>query len=319
MKVLVAIDDSSSSQATLDALVKMHWHEGTELNLVTVIPPSPDGVDADIQSAPVYEDMANLAVELRNTVRQCEVKFFARTGDPKTVILNLAERSEADLIVVGSNCKSTMERLLLGSVCESILNAAQCPVIVAKTPCCLAREASPCFKNILVPIDNSVFSDVAVHWLANFDWAPDTRFIVAAAVADDTDMQDVRRSLEKRAGDLSKLINTRNIIIEVITGEPQHAIIHLAKDYYADMILMGSHGHTGLKDLILGSVSHAVSHAAPCAVAIVRGLADSDTSWQKTGAFKKLQAVAPPTAPVRAYRSDEDKRNLSVNVMPGGF
>jgi hypothetical protein len=54
-------------------------------------------------------------------------------------------------------------------------------------------------------------------------------------------------------------------------------------------------------------------------VAIVRGLADSDTSWQKTGAFKKLQAVAPPTAPVRAYRSDEDKRNLSVNVMPGGF
>jgi nucleotide-binding universal stress UspA family protein len=313
MKVLVAIDNRPSSQATIDALVKMHWYEGTEIAIVTVL-----DSDADPASAnSTIEEMENVAVELRNALRDCEVSFFARTGSPETAILQVAEQIGAELIVVGSNCKSTLEKLILGSVCQRIVNNAGCPVIVAKTPCCLAREASPGFRNILVPVDNSVFSDVAVQWLANFQWAPETRFIVAAVVEGDTDIEQVKQNLTARGTGLAQLLNTDNVTIDIVGGKPSQSIINLSKKYYADLIVMGSHGHTRLKELILGSVSHEVSHAAPCAVAIVRSLHQNDESAHRSGAFPKLKPVVQPVA-VQSFRRSDDS-DLSVHTMPGGF
>src|SRR5271154_7187957 len=106
MKVLVAIDNRPSSQATLDVLVKMHWSEGTEIELVTVVPPATGDEGVEEESDAVIDEMESLAMELRNSLRQGEILFFARHGDPKSVILELADRTRADLIVVGSNCKS---------------------------------------------------------------------------------------------------------------------------------------------------------------------------------------------------------------------
>jgi len=317
MKVLVAIDNQPSSQATIDALIKMHWSEGTEIDLVTVFPHGAETVVIDGEMTTSIAEMEKLAAELRNALRQCEVTFIAGKGDPKTVVLDIAEQNRADLIVVGSNCKSTLERLLLGSVSQSILNAAKCPVIIAKTPCCLAQEASPGFRNILVPVDNSVYTDVAVRWLVNFHWAPETRIIVAAAVGENTDLEDVRQSLERRAREISRLLHTTNVTVEMVKGQPEQAIVNLAEQHYADLILMGSHGHSGFKKMILGSVSRAVSHAAPCAVAIVRGLAAADQSWHRTGVFKKVEPVF--TSPGPSVRVEKERRDMSVHIMPGGF
>ncbi|MGH9549038.1 MAG: universal stress protein, partial [Terriglobales bacterium] len=180
MRVIVAVDDKPSSQAIIDALIKMHWFEGTEISLISVLPPG-SGLGAETkQSVKVLEELEKLSEELRKALRQCEVEYFAREGEPRHTILELADETAADLIVLGSNCKNTLERLILGSVSQAVVNHASCPVIVAKTPCCLAREVSPAFRNILVPIDNSNFSDAAIRWLANFSWEPNTQFIVAA-------------------------------------------------------------------------------------------------------------------------------------------
>jgi nucleotide-binding universal stress UspA family protein len=270
-------------------------------------------IDGEVTSS--VEQMQNIAVELGNALSQCEVLSIVRKGDPKTVILDLAEQMRADLIIVGSNCKSTLERLLLGSVSQSILNAAKCPVLLAKTPCSLAQDASPGFRNVLVPVDNSVYSDVAVHWLVNFHWAPETRIIVAAVVGEDTDREDVRQSLERRAWDVSRLLNTNNVTVEIVKGEPKEAIVNLSRQHYADLILIGSHGHSGFKQMILGSVSQAVSQAAPCAVAIIRGLAAADKSWKRTGVFKKVEFVNPGSG----VRIEKERKDMSVHIMPGGF
>jgi nucleotide-binding universal stress UspA family protein len=306
MKVLIAIDHKPSSQAIVDALVKMHWIEGTELFVMTV-----RDEDRDVT------EIEEVAVELHNALTQCQVSFFAPTGDPKTAILGMAAQVQADLIIVGSNCKNTLERVLIGSVCQSVLNGANIPVIVAKTPCCLAREASPGFRNILIPVDNSIFSDVAVSWLANFGWASECRFIVAAAVEEDTDMKAVRDSLKKRASTLSKLLNTQNVVVEAVVGEPKQVILDLAKKYYADLITIGSHGRTGLRKLILGNVAQSVSHEAPCAVAIVRGIAPDDENWQDTGAFDKVEPI--PVATFAGAAPRRESRDLAINIMPGGM
>lgn len=308
MKVLVAIDNRPSAQATLDALVKMHWRQDTEIILVTVFPPG-----LEIEEAAYYEEMEGLALELRNLLRHCKVSFFARHGDPKVVIMELAQQSHVNLIVVGSNCKNSLERLLIGSVSQAILNSAPCPVIVAKAPCCMAQQEEPAFKNILLPIDNSVFSVAAVRWLANFHWASDTKLIVLAVVENDTDLEQVHTSLNNRANELAKYFKSGNILTEIAIGEPQQTIIDVAKSYYVDMIVMGSHGHTGFKKLILGSVSQAVSQEAPCAVAIVRGVAGSDKTLKRTGAFDKMKVLS--NSDFGGFGSSSS----SVHSMPAGF
>lgn len=313
MKALVAIDHKPSSQAILDALVKMHWFEGTELCVMTARTPGCESAEAQAHFAEIEE----LAVELYNALPQCQVSFLAPEGEPAETILAMAAKTQADIIIVGSNCKSTLERLLLGSVSQGILNAARCPVIVAKRPCCLAREASPGFKNILIPVDNSVFSDVAVSWLANFGWGADCKFIIAAAVERDTDMQAVRQSLTQRAATLSKLLRTNNVVIETVLGEAQQVILDLANKYYADLITIGSHGRTGLKKLMLGNVAQSVAHEAPCAVAVVRGIAADDESWHDTGAFDKVEPINVASfAGARHPRSSDDH---SAHVMPAGM
>ncbi len=52
-------------------------------------------------------------------------------------------------------------------------------------------------------------------------------------------------------------------------GQPEHQICELAKDWEADLIVIGSHGRKGLNELIRGSVSNYVSHHVPCAVLLV--------------------------------------------------
>jgi len=54
-----------------------------------------------------------------------------------------------------------------------------------------------------------------------------------------------------------------------IPGNPGQTIEKIAQTWDADLIVMGSRGHTGLRELVLGSVSNYVMHHAPCSVLIV--------------------------------------------------
>lgn len=313
MRVLIAIDNKPSSQAILDAVVKMHWSEGSQLHVVTVRLAAGSNEAAEQESTAVVEE---IAYELHKYMQNCEVFFLAPQGDPKAEILKMAANVDADLIVIGSNCKNTLERILTGSVCQAVLNGAETPVLVAKAPCCLARESAPGFKNILIPIDSSVYSDVAISWMGNFSWSEDCRFIVCAAVEGDTNMKVVERSLKKRALTLSKLLRTKNIFTDIGTGEPKEAILELAKKYYSDLIVIGSHGRSGLRKLLLGSVAQSISQEAPCAVAVIKGIAPEDKSWKTTGVFEKMEPVSIKDL---VQSGDGRRDDNSPGVMPAGM
>lgn len=70
-------------------------------------------------------------------------------------------------------------------------------------------------------------------------------------------------------------------------GAPSRIICDLARDWDADLIVMGRQGRTGLSELLLGSVSNYVTHYAPCSVLIVQGRVKHDT-----GSTAEEQSVA---------------------------
>jgi len=81
-----------------------------------------------------------------------------------------------------------------------------------------------------------------------------------------------RRSAEALVDATAQLLRIGgfNTTTMVVWGDPRSQIIQAAKEWQADAIVLGSHGRTGLHELLMGSVSDAVSRHAPCSVEIVR-------------------------------------------------
>lgn len=139
---------------------------------------------------------------------------------------------------------------------------------------------------VLVAVDDSPFSRAALEYLKRVPWSSDTEFLVVSAcppiwigpgeaVAADAivelnrQQERYRREIaDKDAAELraAKLKATA----KMIPGDPRHALVDEARAYKADLMVVGSHGRSGVAKLLLGSVaSHVVSHA-PCSVLVVR-------------------------------------------------
>lgn len=140
--------------------------------------------------------------------------------------------------------------------------------------------------NVLVGVDDSPFSRAALEYVKRLSWASNAEFLVVSAspplfigpgeaVAADAIMELNRQqeryhteTAEKGAAELqaAKLRARPRMVI----GDPRHALVDEARAFKADLIVVGSHGRSGVAKLVLGSVaSHIVSHA-PCSVLVVR-------------------------------------------------
>ena len=87
-------------------------------------------------------------------------------------------------------------------------------------------------------------------------------------------VDELKRKAEQIAANAGKGIGlsypNAKVTTEVVMDEPGAAIVSAAKDWNADLIVVGSHGHGFLGRMVLGSVSDFVVHNAPCSVMVVR-------------------------------------------------
>lgn len=146
MKILLAIDGSSCSDAAVNEVLRRPWPEGSSLEVLTVVeppmPPTPEGW------ALPWNYLEELQVALgkqgQNTLDSALSKLEANkalslssklvVGAPRSVILDEAESWSADLIVLGSHGYSAWKRFLLGSVSQAVVSHAKCSVEVVRCP-----------------------------------------------------------------------------------------------------------------------------------------------------------------------------------------
>jgi nucleotide-binding universal stress UspA family protein len=95
--------------------------------------------------------------------------------------------------------------------------------------------------------------------------------------SEDNSVEDIRGQLEAdaRQNDLKKTAEAAGNLssapeLACVWGHPASEICDVAQQGNVDLIVIGSHGRTGIKSALLGSVSHAVANRAPCAVMITR-------------------------------------------------
>jgi nucleotide-binding universal stress UspA family protein len=149
---------------------------------------------------------------------------------------------------------------------------------------------------ILIAIDGSDFSQAAMQSVIARPWPPDTQVKVMHVVEPpsllmgremggyDPEFEMVWKALREQAKELvakaaEKLRAAKfNVSTELVEGDPKSQIIDIANEWNADMIVLGSHGRTGINRFLMGSVSQAVVRHAHCSVEIIRSTASVDAA-----------------------------------------
>jgi nucleotide-binding universal stress UspA family protein len=160
---------------------------------------------------------------------------------------------------------------------------------------------------VLVGVDDSPCSDAAVRYVSEAVWPKPTNFLVvsaaspvflgpgetlaAQAITDIVEQQERyhREIAERAAARLRQAGLTANP--RMVRGDPRVMLEETARSERADLLVVGSHGRSGIKKLLLGSVaSHVVTHA-PCTVLVVKS-----PSWspRKPDRMEASSAVSSP-------------------------
>jgi nucleotide-binding universal stress UspA family protein len=280
-RILVPTDFSAPSDAALEyaRLFARAW--GGALHLLHVtgehLTPPHEGGDRNAEPAAMRQIRDRLTDDDRQ--RRLTIRVVERSA-PAEAILRYAPSAEIDLIVMGTHGRSGVAHLLMGSVAEKVLRSAQCPVLtVHRAP----RGAAP-FTRILVPTDFSGPSDAALdcaralqlkfgaaihllHVLEDEQIAGPFGAEVFVAEAPETRaarLRDARERLSHRVSAADR--ENGRVTSEILFGPTASTIVHYADDNGFDLVLMGTHGRTGLAHLLMGSVAERVVRSAACPV-----------------------------------------------------
>lgn len=139
--------------------------------------------------------------------------------------------------------------------------------------------------NIMVSLDGSENSHRAIDFLISRRWRDDDQFLIVSVVEpdkgdmnlaqamtnpDEVFLANSEKLLASAKEKLDKAVEGRTVKTTVLSGPVVETLIDCAKEYSADLIVMGSEGRTGVSRLLLGSVAEGVLRNAPCSVQIVR-------------------------------------------------
>ena len=289
MKILLAVDTSSASQAALREILDRPWPADSSFEVMSVVEPSHRWTNAEIarDAAQSAQEVIQKAVEqLRTKGHTASGAIFS--GDPKAVILEQARKSSADLLLVGAQGVSRIERFFLGTVAATVLRYAPCSVEVVR-----AKRAGSANPKILLAVDGSDSSRRAAQSIAERPWRSGTEVRVLSAVelilpaahaffeppfADSAFLETARADAMKRSQDA--IAEAHQILaaagldvseaISVLLDTPRAIILKEANEWVADLIVVGSHGRHGVDRFLLGSVSESVAIEAGCSVEVVR-------------------------------------------------
>ena len=288
LSVLVALDDSREARAAVVATLAFPWPASTRVSgLVALRPFKARGRPVYVREAfeRAFRRAASSAEQaLRHRWPRAKVAVVDQA--PTDAILSEAQRTRADLIVLGSRRRGWAASMLLGSVSRAVVHHAPCAALVV-------RGRPHRFRRIVVAVDGSAHSLRAVELVRRLSPPPGGDIVLVAAaepvsvpsmpsvlqaVRDDIagalaranqdtlkrlrqDLRPFERSL-RRAG-----WKTQS---HAILERPFQALLATVTKTRADALVVGARGIGGLERLLIGSVAEGVLNRCPVSVLVAR-------------------------------------------------
>ena len=144
MKIMIAVDGSTSSEPVVEFVSRMRWPAGSRALVVSIANSAASMVGANFEASAAsseleaidlreHEELVTRASQtLAESGMPCETKVIL--GEPATALLQAVRDEGADLLVMGSHGRTGLTKLLLGSVSAHLVGHAPCSVLVVKRP-----------------------------------------------------------------------------------------------------------------------------------------------------------------------------------------
>lgn len=286
--ILVPIDFSQNSFHGLAYAVELAERLGARLTLVHVTEPAVPPLDgawvpADAESHErARQQLAELA---HDRAGRLEVVTEVRLGNPPDEIDEAARRHQSDLIIMSTHGYTGLKQVLLGGITEAVIRRAPCPVLVVRShPVSeAARLAStqPAFRSLLVPIDFSPRSERAIAYAgALAQWSGGTvslMHVLGPSEWDEIggwtggDFGGSSADVQARLHAVLTRLLPANVHGKVYAGPgtPFAQIVAGADFCRADLLVLTTHGRTGLAHLLCGSTAERILRHASSPVLII--------------------------------------------------
>jgi nucleotide-binding universal stress UspA family protein len=296
-EILVPLDGSEQAERILDHAGPLASATGGTLVLLGVVPPPPTNTSM-VWAAPgmppiAWEEERKAALDavatyLRGVAHTQtgagrKVQIHVAEGDPAAEIVAYATAHPISLIAMATHGRSGIGRWIFGSVAQAVLHVAPVPLLLVRGTAPV-RRARP-YRTILVPMDGSAFAEQALDEAYALAVVNGASLVLMAAVLDSVDptgldipiwVQQARESnaveMETYLRQQAKRLQTAGLTVEtqIIAGEPAEAILRAGDLTNADLIVMATHGRTGLQQLRMGSVALKVVQGSNRPVILVR-------------------------------------------------
>jgi nucleotide-binding universal stress UspA family protein len=275
-RILVAVDGSAASLHALREAFKI----STNWVAVVAVTPFYEG-DLRLLGVPkshrlIYEPCDTALAQAQELADQAGAVItpLCEMGVPFERIVARAQSGVRDLIVMGAKGHGLLEKALVGSVTLRVIGLTDIDVLV------IAEKSELSWDRILLATDGSDHGAAAAVRAVDLAQAYSSELIILSVL-------DLPLRLKEEAPELTaKLLAEYQRSVDealsraasahlkaqghVCLGSPPQTIIQKAQEEQAGLIVMGSHGRTGLKRLLLGNTAEKVIGHASCPVLVVK-------------------------------------------------
>lgn len=289
--ILTATDFSEYSKVALDICLGVSRCMKTKLYVLHTIEKFPhdyrhllsSAAHADMKQKLEEEAMGKIKTMIPGELLENEdIVPIVRFGKPFLEIIQVAKEENVDLLVIGTHGRAGVDRVILGSVAERIVRKARCPVMVVR-----GRKYVG-FKRIIVPIDLSDCSRIALEYAAATARAHKSKltilhvyeesfiepYINAANSEEEANeiIKEIERVNETKYDEFLKTVDLSGVEYEKLLkkGIPETDIVEIAMEQQANLIVMGTHGRSGIKHILIGSTAEEVVRTVHCDIIIVK-------------------------------------------------
>jgi nucleotide-binding universal stress UspA family protein len=308
--ILVPLDGSVLAERSLPFARMLALALGARVRLLRVISdaPSENMIAESIAAAYGIQEPLNAQQERRNhsqeILRQNAERYLethatplaadgldvatdVRCGPAADVIVEAALEQHVKLIVMATHGYSGLKRWALGSVTDKVVHATSTPIFIVRAE---VPALPPALKRILVPLDGSALARQALPLATELAKSTQSELLLFQAVATTMEnypgmpprgrpipqLADLMESLREQAAselnERAEELREHNLRAStyVINGHAAEVLVDEARQHSVDLIVMATHGYSGIKRWTLGSVADKVLHATRTPLLLVR-------------------------------------------------
>lgn len=299
-KILVPLDGSKTAETILPSVVRLARESQAKVVLFTVESPTPSTGKTnpsssmgntpatlgrpDQQMKAYLDSAANMLAGLGVTATT-----VAATGDAAEEILAYATDNACDLIAMSTRGRSALRRGLMGSVTDAVVRASNVPVLAVGPKSVEGKDLDGAIRSVAVPLDGSEMAEAILPHVEKLAQLLSLEVVLLRVVrlvpwaygsheSVPLDTTDIEQSLEDEAKEYLSAIEARitangiRCRSVVMHGVPWDKIVSFAGNTDDMMVAISTHGRSGIKRLVLGSVADMVIRSLETPVLVARPL-----------------------------------------------